>query len=396
MATVRLTTAASRPAPESSREFFRRLIRFCSLPAIVLLAGVSVLQGSGETWSVDRVITYQRVHPESLFLRAADQAFYAYKYRAVVAKNPSILVAGSSRTMKFRAPMFGEQAGAFYNAGGILNSVRDLHDFSIVLPEPHTPRVLLLGVDLWWLNEHVPEAFDLRAEISKGDGGFDEHVLALRWLVRHPATFAGEAASLLGARQNGHIGISAREKGGGFRADGSFKSALPAPSTEGEWGFVDRETPPVIERVRQAIGNFPPAVSLSARRLALLDEVLGRLESRRVFVIGYFPPLSSAVVAQLGSDVRHSRFWSEFRRVVPDVFRRHGFPALDASETSSVGMDDRALSDGFHAEETFHVRVLKALMREERVRALFPGAEAALDRALASPRTNYWEADFRD
>ena len=67
---------------------------------------------------------------------------------------------------------------------------------------------------------------------------------------------------------------------------------------------------------------------------------------------------------------------------------------LDASEAASVGMDDRALSDGFHAEETFQAHALKALLRDARVRAALPGAEAALDRALASPRTNYWESDF--
>ena len=49
-------------------------------------------------------------------------------------------------------------------------------------------------------------------------------------------------------------------------------------------------------------------------------------------------------------------------------------------------MDDRALSDGFHAEETFQVHALKALLRDARVRAALPGAEAVLDRALASPR----------
>jgi hypothetical protein len=397
MATVRQTTPVAPVAgPHPSRQFFRRLTCFCSPPALVLLAGVSVLQGSGETWPVERVIAYQRAHPDALFLRATDQAFYAYKYRAVIEKNPSILVAGSSRTMKFRAPMFGDQANAFYNAGGILNSARDVDDFSMVLPESRTPRVLLLGVDLWWLNEGVPEVFDLRAEISNADGGFDEHVVGLRWLVRHPRTFVNEAASLIGGRAERAVGISAREKGGGFRADGSFKSPLPAPRSVSGWRFVDRETPPVIERVKDAVGNFPPAAGLSRRRLTVLDNALGRYQARGVFVIGYFPPFSSEVAAQLASDPRHSRFWSEFRGSVPDVFRRHGFPVMDASEAASVSMDDRAMSDGFHAEETFHLRVLKALMRDDRVREMFPGAEPVLDRALASPKTNYWEADLRN
>ena len=73
-----------------------------------------------------------------------------------------------------------------------------------------------------------------------------------------------------------------------------------------------------------------------------------------------------------------------------DKFR----PLIDASDVASFGMDDRAMSDGLHAEEAFQVRVLKALLRDERVRAHFPGVEAVVDRALASPRTNYWDADL--
>jgi hypothetical protein len=79
---------------------------------------------------------------------------------------------------------------------------------------------------------------------------------------------------------------------------------------------------------------------------------------------------------------------------MPEVFRRHGFPLIDASDAASLGMDDRAMSDGMHAEETFQLHVLKALLQDERTRAVFPGAEAVIDRALASPRTNHWDPDL--
>src|SRR5205814_1807814 len=123
-------------------------------------------------------LAFQRAHPLSLYLRGIDQTFYAYKYRGIVENHPSILVAGSSRVMKFRAPMFGDRAGSFYNAGGMLNSLRDLRDFCYRLPSSRTPEDLLLGIDLWWLNEHVPPVFSLPEEITKGAGfSFDEHVV---------------------------------------------------------------------------------------------------------------------------------------------------------------------------------------------------------------------------
>jgi len=387
------STASQRRQP-GNRSFVWHVLAFSLLPVLVLLLCEGVLQGSGEVWTLDRVFAYQRAHPDALYLRGIDQELYAYKYRGILEKNPSIVVAGSSRTMKFRAAMFGDRANSFFNAGGMLNSLRDLDDFCRVLPPSRMPSVLLLGVDLWWLNDNVPPVFSFDAEISKGAGfSFDEHVIGIRWLLKNPRSLAGEAISLVEGT-NLAIGINAREKGGGFRPDGSFKSPLQTPRSEKEWVFVDRETPPIIERVRNAQANFPPANSVSRERLAVLDAVLARYEKNHVFVIGYLPPFSSEVVAQLSADPRHSRFWSEFRRTMPGLFRQHGFPLLDASEAASLGMDDRAMSDGFHAEETFQVHALRALMRDERVRALLPGADAVLDRAFRSIRTDYWSADL--
>ena len=376
------------------RRFLRHLLSFCILPGVLLLVAEAVLQRSGEVWPLRAVFAYQRAHPASLYLRATDQAFYPYKYRGILEKRPSILVAGSSRTMKFRAEMFGDRADSFYNAGGMINSVRDAHDFSVSLPSSREPRLLLLGVDVWWFNDQVPPVYSFVAEVAKDTGGFDEHVIAARWLLQHPSRFAGEALALFRASGSQAIGIGARERGGGFRPDGSFKSYWPTPRSEDEWRFVDRETPPVIERVMNASENFRPANGLSPDRVSLLDVVLARLQERRILVIGYLPPFSSDVLARLGSDPRHARIWSDFRRTIPDLFRRRGFPVIDASDASSFGMDDRVMSDGMHAEETFHVRVLKTLLADARVRAALPGADAVIERALASRRTNYWEADL--
>src|SRR5262245_43642231 len=137
------------------RRFLRHLARFCLLPAAVVVIGEGVLVGSGEVWPIDRVIAFQRAHPDSRFLRAIDQVFYASKYRGVLARQPSVLVAGSSRTMKFRAAMFGDRAMAFFNAGGMINSLDDLEDFGGSFAPPRLPDVVILGIDLWWLNDRV-------------------------------------------------------------------------------------------------------------------------------------------------------------------------------------------------------------------------------------------------
>lgn len=377
------------------QRFLIHLLSFCLLPAALLASGEGVLHGSGELWSLGRVIEYQAAHPDALYLRGADQVFYAYKYRGIMLKRPAVLVAGSSRTMKFRAGMFGDRAGAFFNAGGMLNSARDVHDFAETLPSSRTPSVLVLGIDLWWLNGGVAPLRDFREEIDKDPGRtFDDHVIALRWLAGRPRSYVKELIAPIRDAHPGFIGIGARAGGSGFRPDGSFASSLPVPTSPAGWRFVDREQPPIIERVIAASEGFQPADRLSPARLALLDTALARLEARRVLVVGYLPPFSSAVLSALRTDSRHARLWSDFERRVPDLFRRHGFPVVDASDPTAFGMDDRAMIDGIHADETFHLYVIRAMMADARVRAVLPGADAAVARALQSPRTNYWRADL--
>jgi len=375
------------------RRFLGHLARFSTLPAAVLLACELVLIGSGEAWPVDRVLEFQQRRPDSRFLRALDQVFYNFKYRAIERRQPSVVVLGSSRTMKFRAGMFGDRADAFFNAGGMINSVADLHAFCFTRPPPRIPDVIILGVDLWWLNAQVHPVFRFESEVDRDRAGtFDQHVIGARWLLRHPAILGRELGSLATRRRPDAIGLGAREGRGGFRIDGSFASAVPVPKP-GE-PFVDREEPPIIDRVRTATANFIPTDRIDPDRLATLAAVLDAYGRQQRLVIGYLPPFSTAVADELRSDARQSAFFAEFRRVVPALFSERGFPLVDASQLGDLGMDDRAMSDGFHGEETIHARVMQTMLRDRRVHEMFRGADTALERALASPRTNDWQVDL--
>ena len=352
-----------------------------------------MLIGSGEAWPIDRVLAFQRARPDSRFLRALDQVFYNFKYRAIEQRLPSVVVLGSSRTMKFRAGMLGDRADAFFNAGGMINSVADLHAFCFTRPPARIPDVIILGVDLWWLNAQVHPVFRFEQEVDRDRAGtFDQHIIGARWLLRHPAMLGRELGSVVTRRQPDAIGLGAREGRGGFRIDGSFASAVPVPRP-GEL-FVDREEPPIIDRVRTATANFIPTDRIDPDRLATLAAVLDAYRQQQRLVIGYLPPFSTAVAHELRSDARQSAFFAEFRRVMPVLFGERRFPLVDASELSDLGMDDRAMSDGFHGEETIHARVMQMMLRDQRVHDMFRGADTALERALASPRTNDWQVDL--
>ena len=108
---------------------------------MLLALGIELLLWrTGETWSLERVITAQERNPHAFFSRdVIDHGTFRYKYLQVLRRHPQILVLGSSRVMQFRAEMFGAQAGDFYNAGGMIHSIEDLNNFLDRLPPDATP-----------------------------------------------------------------------------------------------------------------------------------------------------------------------------------------------------------------------------------------------------------------
>ena len=296
--TTRSSTFSSDVKAQLGR--LRHLLAFLSLPGLAS-AAEAVLQGPA---SVAAFLAFDTsASTRFLYLRGTDQEFYAYKYRGIVEKNPSILAAGSSRMMKFRAAMFGDRAGSFYNAGGMLNSLRDVRDFCRLLPADRRPDVLLLGIDIWWLNEDVAPVFSFEEEISKGSGfSFDEHVIGIRWLLKHPETFAREANSLVRGRHSMAIGLTAREQGSGFRTDGS-QFPLKTPRSVG-MGIRRPQSPPSPAGEGRVRG-LSASRQVSPDRLAVLENAPAeRRTSRRrpstVLVGGRGePPLRSASFAPL-------------------------------------------------------------------------------------------------
>jgi hypothetical protein len=373
------------------------VVRFFA-PVALLLAGFEAfLWRVGESWPVSRVVRVQQAQPEAIFLRQfLDQAFYRYKYLNWSRERPSVLVLGSSRVMPFRAPMFGRDSAAFYNAGGMIQSLDDLDSFVNRLQPGQTPRVVLLGVDMWWLNGNWPSHDGLTPGIDKdGAAQWQDHVMALRHFVTHPKDAVSFLRHGIAPRNTGlRIGIAARFQEAGFRADGSFIRSHPLPRSAEQWRFVDREHPTVGERIRAGEKQFVPGGGIDPDRVATLRRIVTRLQSSGTLVIGYMPPVATVYASLLEADPRFSGLWKEYVRMIPALFAELGTPCVNAAIPTVLGADDRYLSDGVHAEETFALLVIRKALEDPRVAAAIRTSGSVLDSILASPRTNYWYPDF--
>jgi hypothetical protein len=377
------------------RLYLRRLMLFWMPVILPLLSLEALLWRAGETWPIARVIRVQQSGPSPRFMRGLiDQGFYRYKYESMKEERPSILAIGSSRVLKFRAEMFGEDSSRFYNAGGLVQSIDDLEHFVRHMPDSQLPRVLLLGIGMWWLNDHWPsnDGFERGVQYD-GALNWQDHLLVLRSLVEDPAKLWRVVDGPVS--DAGAIGLGARWTGAGFRPDGSLASGTAAPSDPDGWRFIDRERPTVVDRIRTATARFQISDGVSQSRLAALRGSLAGLSRRGVLVLGFAPPLSDEAAALLAADARHQRLWRGYREEVPALFLAMELPFVDASTPATLGLDDRYMRDGFHGEETLHLYILRRLLADSTVAAALPTARCSVERAIASPGTNMWFPDFQ-
>lgn len=373
------------------RRFLARTAWFFSVPTLCVATVECALWRVGESRPATSIVDAQRRAAGVLYQRARfPQQFTCYKLSGVRARRPSIVVFGSSRVMKFRSELFGDEAATAYNFGG-LGSLAHLERSLAAWPATPPTRVLL-GVDPWWLNaRYAAEQRPAVDELQDAAWSWQAHLSAIRGVVRSDR---GKLVDWLRRPDPLRLGVGAQGRNTGFRADGSLQGDLPAPTSEDDWKFVDREVPTIAERVRSQTKQFVAASGVDDALAAELRARLQRWKADGVQVVGFFPPVAEEVLSAIAAQPGQAAYQREVREVVERAFAERGFPFFDFTSTRSFGADDTCLIDGFHSEETGAARMMIAMLRDPRTAALFPTATVAVERAFTAPRTNRWYLDL--
>jgi hypothetical protein len=372
--------------------FALRVMAFAVPLLVPALVFETALLRTGESWPIRFVVRRQSEVPESVFGRHfLSQQFNLYKLANVRRRAPAILTIGSSRVMQFRAFLFHPREADFYNGGGLIQTDADLLEYarevrSGALP---APRTLIVGIEPWWLKPGASE----RQWITDGPSTdaalrFGEHVLAARSLLRpHQVPFWDAVAGRLDrtpAYGYPGFGLAALAYGDGERHDGSHLYTLGILDFLRRREFHDRETPPILQRVRESAHQFTPADSLDARRVDALIAALKTLRERGVEVETFLPPYSDEVLAAL--DEKAAGWWIDYRDRLPERLRDAGFVCLPAGSPAQYGLDDRYMFDGFHPSEVFDSYLLERLVGMAKPGSALAGVDLEHLRKLRSGR----------
>lgn len=387
--------------PPPARRFALRVLAFFT-PLLILVGLMeAAFWRTGETVPITQIVAWQTEHwPQGsprLWQRAVlEENHDLYKKEMFKQRRPRIVALGSSRVLKFRDAMLGRDGKDFLNCGRMVVDIDTLEAFVDSLEPNTTPNVVFLGVDHLWLNSNYR-----RKEIGlPEDATYDWRAHLTLWRSLSTPSFRNGFRSRLrralktprlDAQGRETLGINARLTSIGFRPDGSKPSDKTQPATPAEWKIDERKW---LEKVRQGTDNNVFTTGISQSLLQRLRVAVKKMQDKKVLVLIFAPPQISRAVALYETMPQQRGFWREHITALTALCREFNIPYCDASTPQKLGLTDAAMSDGVHAEETLHLYVLRAWLKDARVRKALPDASRVVEAAIKSPRTGLWFPDL--
>lgn len=324
--------------------FAWRVALFLAPVGLAVAALEAALWRLGETVPISAIVVESH-RDEALFGRELlSQRFDVLKWEAWSRRRPAVVALGSSRVMQIRGALF-EQP--FLNAGGLIQDVADVQRVAdaLVAGELPIPRLLLLGVDPWWFSSGTTVR-GWTGSRSDDAWSFAAHVSAWRALLGALPLPTGAFA------ESRAYGLRARRLGDGERlSDGSHQYASLLADFARDPVYRDRESPPMIDRLRGGTHQFA-AGTLDAARVDRFRAALTALAGLPDCSVALLhPPVSSDVGESLRTQPAVGPWWTAAIRAVDGVAASLDVPVSGPHVPGDLGFDDRAMFDGVHAGE---------------------------------------------
>ncbi len=335
------------------KKFLQKLI-LTALPLLLLFIVVETYWWyNNELVSIEETLTIQeKTSARSYYLRKDFSSnLNTYKVTAINKFKPEILVIGTSRVLEFRNIMFAPYEDKFYTAGA---SVRNIYDIQAYIDHfkkgnLHKPKLLIIGLDFWLLKK-VGQKEDtwLKKKLFKDDVvSITGHQNAFKYLVKNWA-LRKDPPSLV----DENLGIGGLGKTGfGYRKDGSVNYKNFVEEYVKSPQYVDRETPPIIERIKNNISPFNLPFEIDLIKVEVLLKSIKEAQKDNIEVAVFFPPFSNECLNELQNSPQHSKWWHYYNTTLKKEIKKLSVDMIDCASPGSIGLDDRYMIDGYHPSE---------------------------------------------
>ncbi|MDH5587778.1 MAG: hypothetical protein OEZ05_14245, partial [Nitrospirota bacterium] len=347
----------------------RKILIFLSPFIVIGLAFEFALWKTGDLWTPQFALHHQqKSSKESIYgPRFFSDQFNIYKLSGIRYRQPWILAIGSSRVMQIRDIMFSPMEAKFYNGGGILRNALDLETFAAMLvgEELPLPKVLIVGLDPWWLRTNYGSTtwlHDPDEHLS-----FAGHIEAFRQTFKKGAfKKVITATSVSESPHFGYetIGTSARIEGAGFRKDGSslyppnvFLEFLESPQ------YIDRESPAIIDRILTARREFALPAEIDEKRVKMIIDALALIQKKGVEIVAFMPPFSTEAFEAIENSQPLRQWWTYYKTEFPKLLKKHHILVVSVSHPGEFHLQDTSMFDGWHPSEVFIGHLMAQMLK---------------------------------
>ncbi len=320
-----------------------------------------------ESLSIESSIKAQ-VSSDALYGRILIGQDYIYKLEMAKIQKADVLALGSSRVMEFRKECF---ASSFYNAGGAVPTAEEGLIFVNELLKEYQPKVIIYGVDIWWLNPNFK--IEVRKDKFLAKNNFLYNRLFLYGaLMNNNSGYQISKIFLESPDLNSRtdpvehrkaIGLMAAQQGNGFRPDGTYQYGSYIS------GKIKRdlEFKEAIDSIQAGKWRFPMSNSINTKSVDTLRQTIKLLKERGVKVVLFAPPFPHKVYEEL--EKRQGDFLRKYRTALEGLAKEQNVPFFDFSDLSSTGADDQEVIDGLHASEKAYGRILRIMATDSALKS---------------------------
>ena len=304
------------------------------------------------------------------------------KLRIIGERMPDVIALGSSRVMQFRADYF--QNKNFYTLGGLGSSIEELEYTWGKVRQVYVPKVVIVGIDPWWLNPNLKQGNNLINGENEGNNNILVEFFRnknMRKQLLHMDEIKDNDA--LGGRIN--IGLDAAVNGNGYRlSDGSRQYGKTIQDKEDN---VTRFKSTYERMEKGAKGDrFVWCDTVSDKQLEKLQILLCDIKKSGAEVVVFLPPFPHEVYDYMDNNPHYHNYLHEYIYKTNKICDELEIPWYNFCDLASVGSSDDEAIDGFHGSELAYARIT-ALMGKDRPLSCYINKEN-LQNVISNPIDN--------
>lgn len=331
-----------------------------SILIFLIAAGAAILHVLREDYSNGEIV---ELHDIVLYGPAFEDN-YEIKFGIINEEKPNVVAIGSSRTMQFRSAYF--YGKDFYTMGGTAGSIDEARYTFEKIKENYIPKVIILGVDLWWLNPNFKhhnwyETYNEEKGFSNRIAKALEQIFLnrkIRQQLKHLSDI--HEKDLYGDRVT--VGLSAAVKFDGFRlSDGSYQYGELICKNE----TIENKFKDTHERIDKGRNRFEYASQIDMGQLNKLHELLRVMANSGAHVIVFLPPFPNEIYSRMYNSNKYKDFLLDFENSVRYICEEEKITFFDCSNLAWIGASEDETIDGFHGSEVAYGRIMKILTDDE-------------------------------